>query len=83
MCGGGRYIAESGKDWKIYFPNPKAALPVRMLISKVEWFKWGRCKEEINVPSLGFMIVGPRTVALASLQPQRWTDWDGYEPEAI
>ena len=46
MCGGARYIDSAGKDWKIYFPSPKAALPV-IRNDGIEWIKWGRRKEEV------------------------------------
>lgn len=47
MCSGVRYTeSPSGKEWKIYFPNPKAALPVIKSDGSVEWIKWGRRKEE-------------------------------------
>lgn len=45
MCGGARYVDSNGKDWKVYFPSPKAALPV-VRPDGVEWIKWGRRKEE-------------------------------------
>ena len=46
MCGGVKYVDPSGKDWKIYFPNPKAAIPIYLENETVEWVKWGRRKEE-------------------------------------
>jgi hypothetical protein len=46
MCGGAKYIEPSGKEWKMYFPNPKAALPVANPDGSIEWVKWGRRKEE-------------------------------------
>ncbi len=46
MCGGIKYIDVSGKEWKIYFPNPKAALPVKKADGSIEWVKWGRRREE-------------------------------------
>jgi len=46
MCGGVKYKDRSGKEWKIYFPSPKAALPVTKPDGEVEWVKWGRRKEE-------------------------------------
>lgn len=48
MCGGVRIAGEytrDGKQLKIYFPNPKAALPV-LTGSGVEWLPWGRRREE-------------------------------------
>ena len=46
MCAGVKYTESSGKEWKIYFPNPKAALPVAKNDGSVEWVKWGRRREE-------------------------------------
>ena len=46
MCSGVKYTETSGKEWKVYFPNPKAALPVVKSDGTVEWVKWGRRKEE-------------------------------------
>ncbi|WP_019897421.1 hypothetical protein [Methylotenera mobilis] len=46
MCSGVRYTEPSGKEWNVYFPNPKAALPVANSDGSVEWIKWGRRKEE-------------------------------------
>ncbi len=49
MCGGvevdGRYSATE-KAIRIYFPNPKAALPVLQADGGVEWVTWGRRKEQ-------------------------------------
>lgn len=41
MFAGVEYREPDGKDWKIYFPSPKGALPVQRSGS-VEWVKWGR-----------------------------------------
>lgn len=46
MCGGVKYTDVDGKEWKVYFPSPKAALPVAMPDGAVKWIKWGRRKEE-------------------------------------
>lgn len=46
MCAGLEYIEPQGKVWKVYFPNPKAALPITLSDGDVEWIKWGRRKEE-------------------------------------
>lgn len=48
MCGGAKYTDSAGKEWKIYFPNPKAALPVAKPDGEIEWVKWGRRKEEVT-----------------------------------
>ena len=49
MCGGIKYQDKAGKEWKVYFPNPKAALPVIKKGGEIEWVTWGKRKEE-NVP---------------------------------
>lgn len=54
MCGGAKYIDQSGKEWKIYFPNPRAALPVYRG-DQVEWVRWGCRREE---PATGFVQGG-------------------------
>jgi hypothetical protein len=46
MCSGVKYTDSSGREWKVYFPNPKAALPVVKSDGSIEWVKWGRRKEE-------------------------------------
>lgn len=49
MCGGvevaGRYT-NTGKPVRVYFPNPKAALPVLQADGSVEWITWGRRREQ-------------------------------------
>lgn len=46
MCGGASYQDGDGKLWKVYFPSPKAALPIKMPDGSVEWIKWGKRKGE-------------------------------------
>ena len=46
MCSGVKYTDSSGKEWKVYFPSPKAALPVVKDNGTVEWVKWSRRREE-------------------------------------
>ena len=46
MCAGLEYIEPQSKVWKVYFPSPKALLPVALSNGTVEWIKWGRRKEE-------------------------------------
>lgn len=46
MCGGVE-AREAEKVWKIYFPNPKAALPVLLEGSgQIDWIQWGRRQEQ-------------------------------------
>lgn len=46
MCGGIKYNDKAGKEWKVYFPSPKAALPVIKKSGEIEWVTWGKRKEE-------------------------------------
>jgi len=46
MCGGVKYTDKGGKEWKVYFPSPKAALPVLKRDGEITWVTWGRRKEE-------------------------------------
>lgn len=49
MCGGveisGRYT-RTGEQLKIYFPNPRAALPILGGDDQVIWVPWGRRREQ-------------------------------------
>lgn len=45
MCGGVE-AREADRIWRIYFPNPKAALPVLDENGQLEWITWGRRKGE-------------------------------------
>lgn len=46
MCGGIE-AREADKIWRIYVPNPKAALPVMLEDSgQMDWITWGRRKEQ-------------------------------------
>ena len=41
MCGG-VYYTHNGQDVRVYFPNPKARLPVTMRGGAIELLAWGR-----------------------------------------
>jgi len=45
MCGGVKFKHE-GKELTVYFPNPKAVLPIRLKTGEHSLIKWGRRKEE-------------------------------------
>ncbi len=74
MCSGVKYIEPSGKEWKIYFPNPKAALPVTKADGSFEWIKWGRRKEE----QAAFVQGG--WARSDSLEAGKW---DRYNPKQV
>ena len=67
MCGGASYTDQAGKLWKVYFPSPKAALPVKKEDGTVEWVKWGRRKEE---PAKGFIQGG--WARIDSIRQGKW-----------
>lgn len=48
MCGGVKYTDKTGKEWAVYFPSSKAALPVLKRDGDVEWITWGKRKEEAD-----------------------------------
>ncbi|AUZ62222.1 hypothetical protein PRJ_5664 (plasmid) [Pseudomonas sp. XWY-1] len=53
----GRYT-ESSKLVRVYFPNPKAALPVLQADGSVEWLPWGRRQEQKGkLPATGWARV--------------------------
>jgi len=74
MCGGAKYIEPSGKEWKIYFPNPKAALPVANSNGSIEWVKWGRRNEE-QAP-----FVQGGWARLDSIESGKW---ERYSPQHV
>lgn len=52
MCGGVQFTIDE-KEWTIYFPNPKAKLPVIKKDGSIILLPWGRRKEEAGELSLG------------------------------
>lgn len=75
MCAGAKFRDKQlQKDWTIYFPNPKAALPVFLAGGLIEWVKWGRRKEE-QVP-----FVQGGWAKLDSIQEGKW---DRYNPITV
>ena len=75
MCGGVKYTDKSGKDWTIYFPSGKAALPVLKKDGDIEWVAWGKCREE---PVQGFPNGG-----WARLDSIRSGKWERYHPSPV
>lgn len=74
MCGGVRYVDAGGREWKVYFPNPQAALPV-IRPEGVAWVKWGVRREEA-VP--GFVPGG--WARRDSIQAGKWAR---FAPEPV
>lgn len=74
MCGGVKYTDKTGREWAIYFPSPKAALPVLKKDGDVEWVKWGKRKEEA-----GRFFDG----GWARLDSVKDGKWDRYQPVPV
>jgi len=73
MCGGVEF-KNGGKTQRVYFPSPKAALPVRLRSGKVAWLPWGRRESEaIALPQGG----------CARLESVQAGTWDRYHPQAV
>ena len=75
MCGGAKYIEPSGREWKIFFPNPKAALPV-VRPGRVEWVRWGRRNAEEDGSE--FIVTG--WARYASVEAGKW---NRFHPEFV
>ncbi len=77
MCGGIEFLSFEGKPIKVYFPNPKAVLPViadRDSASPLQFIRWGRRKEEVApFPQGGW----------ARRSSLRSGKWDSYRPKKI
>ena len=75
MCGGIKYVDKSGKNWAVYFPSPKAALPVLKRDGAIEWVSWGKRKEETisYFPNGGW-------ARLDSIQDGKW---QRYQPTPV
>jgi hypothetical protein len=68
MCGG-VYFSFEGEELRIYFPNPKAVLPVLRKDGRVVLMPWGRRKEQAGRLPLGGWA------RLDSIHAGRWDRW--------
>ncbi len=68
MCGGA-YYNFGGSDIRVYFPNPKALLPVIKKDKSVIQLPWGRRKEQTGLLPLGGWV------RLESIYAGRWDKW--------
>jgi len=68
MCGG-VYYQDKGQDVRIYFPNPKAMLPVNTRQNNIVLLPWGRRKEQTGKLPLGGWA------RLDSIYSGRWDRW--------
>jgi hypothetical protein len=68
MCGG-VYYSVNGKDVRVYFPNPKAMLPVRTRRGGTELLSWGRRHNQSGeLPPGGW-------ARLDTIYSGRWDRW--------
>ena len=68
MCGG-VYYSYNNEDVRVYFPNPKATLPVITKNKKIELLPWGRRKEQSGTLPMGGWA------RLDSIYAGRWDKW--------
>jgi hypothetical protein len=68
MCGG-VYYNHQGADIRVYFPNPKAMLPVRTRRGDIALLPWGRRKDQQGALPLGGWA------RLDSIYSGRWDRW--------
>ena len=65
MCGGVKYH-QDGQERTVYFPAPKAALPVRLKSGEVELITWGRRNgEDGHLPQTGW-------AKIESIEGHKW-----------
>lgn len=68
MCGGVTY-QQNKQDVRVYFPNPKALLPVRTKNKETILLPWGRRKEQAGKLPLGGWA------RIDSIYSGRWDRW--------
>jgi hypothetical protein len=68
MCGGVYYTTQN-QDIRVYFPNPKALLPVKTRNNEVVTLAWGRRREQAGALPLGGWA------RLDSIYAGRWDRW--------
>ena len=66
---GGVYYTFEGQDIRVYFPNPKAMLPVRRKDDSAILLPWGRRQEQGGKLPLGGWA------RLESIHSGRWDKW--------
>ena len=68
MCGGVYYTIQN-QDTRVYFPNPKALLPVKTRAGGIKTLAWGRRREQAGALPLGGWA------RLDSIYAGRWDRW--------
>jgi hypothetical protein len=73
MCGGVE-CKDGGRVLRVYFPSPKAALPVRLKSGDTLWLPWGRREgESPGLPRGGW----------ARIESIRNGRWEKYQPRSV
>jgi hypothetical protein len=73
MCGGVKY-RQDGEEHTVYFPQPKACLPVRLKTGSARLVTWGRRREEDCILPPG---------GWARLDSVRAGKWQRYGPRPV
>lgn len=68
MCGG-VYYSINDQDIRVYFPNPKAQLPVKSRSGGINTLVWGRRQQQAGTLPLGGWA------RLESIYAGRWDRW--------
>ena len=68
MCGG-VYYPVNGQDVRVYFPNPRALLPVKNRAGNTDLLPWGHRQEQAGILPLGGWA------RLDSIYAGRWDRW--------
>ena len=73
MCAGVE-CKDDNRIVRVYFPSPKAALPVRLKSGAISWLTWGRREGETPVFPLG---------GWARLESIQAGKWERYKPRPV
>ncbi len=68
MCGGA-YFSHKGQEVRVFFPNPKAMLPVKTRNGDCQLLPWGRRQHQVGKLPLGGWA------RLESIYAGRWDKW--------
>lgn len=68
MCGG-VYYCYKDRETRVFFPNPKATLPVRTRDGEIQLLPWGRRQHQVGKLPLGGWA------RLDSIYGGRWDRW--------
>ena len=68
MCGG-VYYSHKGQEVRVFFPNPRAMLPVKTRAGDIQLLPWGRRRKQIGKLPMGGWA------RLDSVYAGRWDRW--------